>query len=108
MKNRSERWVGGVRMRVMFARLAGCLFMTLVLVAQAADALAYIDPGYGALVQQVLLSSLFGAVFLARKTIRRIARRVTSLFSGQRRSPEREQVADSAESHETQQPGPRR
>lgn len=44
-----------------------------------ADAWAYIDPGSGALVFQALLSGLFGAVFIARHALRRLAARVRSV-----------------------------
>ena len=43
-----------------------------------ADASAYIDPGNGALLFQALLSGFFGAVFIARHALRRIAVRVRS------------------------------
>jgi hypothetical protein len=35
------------------------------------DALAYIDPGYGVLILQAVVSAAFGAAFVARKAIRR-------------------------------------
>jgi hypothetical protein len=58
--------------------LAGCLCLTLL----ATDAAAYIDPGYGALLQQLVLSGVFGALFLARRTLIGIARRVARLCGG--------------------------
>jgi hypothetical protein len=36
------------------------------------DAAAYIDPGYGALILQAVLSGLFGAAFFARRTVARV------------------------------------
>ena len=64
--------------------LAGLALMSTLLALLPADALAYIDPGYGALLQQVLLSGLLGALFLARKTIRRITIGAAGLVRGSR------------------------
>jgi len=74
------------------SRLAGLTLMAALLALLPKDALAYIDPGYGALLQQVLLSGLFGALFLARKTIRRITIGATGLLRGSGRSREHAQV----------------
>jgi len=71
--------------------------MTSLLALLPVDALAYIDPGYGALLQQVLLSGLLGTVFLARKTIRRIAIAATGFLRGSRRSREHAQVSHAEE-----------
>jgi hypothetical protein len=40
------------------------------------DALAYIDPGYGVLLVQAILSGFFGFLFLARNTVRRVLTRL--------------------------------
>jgi hypothetical protein len=47
-----------------------------VLWALPRDAHAYIDPGSGALLIQAVLSGLFGFIFIARKTLSRIASRL--------------------------------
>ena len=77
--------------------MAGLLTLSSLLALLPADALAYIDPGYGALLQQVLLSGLLGTVFLARKTIRRIAIAATGFLRGSRRSREHAQVSHAEE-----------
>jgi hypothetical protein len=72
--------------------LARLTLMAALLALLPTDALAYIDPGYGALLLQILLSSLFGALFLARKTIRRVIIGAAGLLRGTRRSREHAQV----------------
>jgi hypothetical protein len=51
--------------------LLGC-----ALVLDARPAQAYIDPGSGALVVQAALSALFGTLFLARRTLRKVLSRI--------------------------------
>jgi hypothetical protein len=65
-------------------RLSAVGVLCLGLLAMAADAVAYIDPGYGALVQQILLSGFFGALFFGRKLARRLVGRVASFIPGSR------------------------
>lgn len=77
--------------------VAGLLTLSSLLALLPVDALAYIDPGYGALLQQVLLSGLFGTLFLARKTIRRISIAAAGLLGGSRRSREHAQVSRAEE-----------
>jgi hypothetical protein len=60
------------------------LAIGLCLTLLAADAAAYIDPGYGALVQQLILSGILGALFLARRGLSGLARRLARPFSGTR------------------------
>jgi hypothetical protein len=86
--------------------LAGCSSLSMLLLLQAADASAYIDPGYGALVQQVLLTGAFGALYLARKAIRRVAGRIARLFAGSGRPKEGERASEDAETRACQQIGP--
>ncbi len=50
----------------------------LLLASLPATSSAYIDPGYGALFVQVLASGFLGALFLARKTLRRVLAAVFS------------------------------
>jgi hypothetical protein len=56
------------------------LALLLALASLPATAHAYIDPGYGALFAQVVISGVLGALFLARKTIRRLLAFVARLF----------------------------
>ena len=53
-----------------------------LLAATPAPAQAYIDPGSGALVLQALLAGIFGALVLARKTLRELAARVFGVRRG--------------------------
>jgi hypothetical protein len=65
-------------------RDASIPLVTFGMVMLAADAAAYIDPGYGALVQQIVLSGFFGALFLGRKLVLRVMSRITSVFTASR------------------------
>jgi len=43
-----------------------------IVIASSSDAWAYIDPGYGSLLWQLLIASVFGILFYARSIIFRI------------------------------------
>jgi hypothetical protein len=68
----------------------------LCLMLIAADAKAYIDPGSGALIQQLILSGVFGVIFLARRNLAGLAGRLASLFGGTRDKDVVGQTTDSA------------
>lgn len=53
---------------------------TLLISVLPTDALAYIDPGYGVLIVQAILSAFFGALFFARHTLRRLMNRAGRLI----------------------------
>ncbi len=60
----------------------------IVLAALApADAFAYIDPGSGSLLLQIVMSAFFGALFLARKSIARVAATTRRLFGNKPETP---------------------
>jgi hypothetical protein len=51
-------------------------------------ALAYIDPGSGALLWQAVLSAFFGGLFLARRTLWRAATGIRRVLRGDREPSE--------------------
>lgn len=71
----------------------------IALALEARPAQAYIDPGSGALVMQVVLSALFGTLFLARRTLRNILVRL-GLTSASRGTAPPEQAPDSDRGHQ--------
>jgi hypothetical protein len=69
---------------------------TLFLTTLAREAAAYIDPGYGALVQQIVLSGFFGTLFLGRKLVLRVMSRITSVFTASRTPVASERPSEAA------------
>jgi hypothetical protein len=53
-------------------------------------ALAYIDPGSGALLWQAVLSAFFGGLFLARRALWRASTGIRRVLRGERKSSEAE------------------
>ncbi len=73
----------GKPIRALRARRVRATGLALALLAATpAPAQAYIDPGSGALVLQALLAGIFGALVLARKTLRDLAARVLRVRRG--------------------------
>ncbi len=62
--------------RLLRRALSPVVILACVLSALPQDASAYIDPGSGALLIQAVLSGIFGLIFIARKTLGRIASRL--------------------------------
>lgn len=62
--------------RLLRRALSPVVILACVLWALPQDAHAYIDPGSGALLIQAALSGIFGFIFIARKTLARIASRL--------------------------------
>ena len=61
---------------------ASLVLVILLLAFHPTSAYAYIDPGSGSLMLQLVMSGLFGALFLARKSIGNAGRMVRRLLLG--------------------------
>jgi hypothetical protein len=59
---------------------AGVALAAVIIVLLPSQALAYIDPGYGALIVQAALSAALGALFFARHAVRQLLERLGSLI----------------------------
>lgn len=63
---------------------------TLILLLSAPSAFAYIDPGSGALVWQLIVSAIFGGLFVARKALWRVLK----MLGIRKRRPDTSSSAD--------------
>ena len=68
-------------------RRADALVLAALLGLSPVSAFAYIDPGSGSLLLQIVMSAFFGALFLARNFIAKGAATVRRLFGGRTEPP---------------------
>lgn len=102
MRTRSEHrpgWRGAGGARKLFARMrnlrrgekppisASLLLAVLILAVYPKSAFAYIDPGSGSLLLQIVMSAFFGALFLARNFLAKATGGFRRLFSGGKEEP---------------------
>ncbi len=66
---------------------ASVLLAVLILAVYPNNAFAYIDPGSGSLLLQIVMSAFFGALFLARNFLAKAAAGFRRLFSGRKEEP---------------------
>ena len=63
-----------------YRRIVDITVATFIISLLPTEALAYIDPGYGVLIVQAILSAFFGALFFARHALRRLLSRAGQLI----------------------------
>lgn len=68
-------------------RHANVLVLAALIGLSPVSAFAYIDPGSGSLLLQIVMSAVFGALFLARNFIAKGAATVRRLFGGRAEPP---------------------
>jgi len=61
---------------------ASLLLAVMILAVYPSSAFAYIDPGSGSLLLQIVMSAFFGALFLARNFLAKAAAGFRRVFSG--------------------------
>jgi hypothetical protein len=66
---------------------SGSVLLFALFVSQPSTAHAYIDPGYGTLLVQLVLSGFLGVLFFARKALRKVLNAVSSQLSSRRNRP---------------------
>ena len=69
------------------ARRASVLVLAALVGLCPVSAFAYIDPGSGSLLLQIVMSAVFGALFLARNFIAKSAAAVRGWFGGRAEPP---------------------